>query len=96
MAKKAKSNGIKIYPSYRHTGQDPVVRLMKTLREGSSMSDKELRQRNGLSASTAKNWFSGKTRRPQHTTLAAYAGAFGKRFVLEDSNSTDPILRKKR
>lgn len=96
MASKKKTNGIKVYPTYRHTGQDPVIGLMKKLRDGSKMKDAEIVKRTKMSPATAKNWFSGKTRRPQHTTLAAYAGAFGKRFVLEDSNDSDPIIRRNR
>lgn len=94
----AKKNGhtVKVYPSYRHTGQDPIIGVMRQLRADSAMKDVEIKKRSGLSDATAKNWFSGKTRRPQHTTLAAFAGALGMRFVLESANSSKPGIRTRK
>jgi hypothetical protein len=37
----------------------------------------------GLSASTVKNMFGGKTRKPQHATFAKMAGAMGCRYGLQ-------------
>jgi transcriptional regulator with XRE-family HTH domain len=96
MARKKKSlNGAKtrVFLNYRHTGQDPVVGLLKSLRDSSELSEKEIGKRHGLAKSTPKGWFTGKVRNPQHKTMAEYAGVFGKRFVLEDANSTAPVLR---
>ena len=98
MAKKRKNGHavVRVRMNYRHTGQDPMIKIMKEVRDDSDLPEKEINKRHSLSNSTSRNWFNGKTRNPQHTTMAEYLGAFGKRFVIEDSNSTTPILRKRR
>jgi len=81
----AKKKVISVYPSYRFTGQDPVVEAVLKLRESrSNRSSSQIARDANLSPATVRNWETKKTRRPQHATLAAYAGMLGKRFRLVD------------
>jgi hypothetical protein len=77
---------IKIYPTYKFRDQDPVVDLMRELvrKNHNSLTVNEAADEARLSRSTPKAWLSRRTSRPQHATLAAFAGAYGKKFTLVD------------
>ncbi len=83
MSKKKGGNSFTIYPYYRHTGQDPMVSVvLRTVGRVSNTSQSASAKKAKVSPGTVKNWQDKKTRRPQHATLAAYAGAHGLEFRL--------------
>jgi len=73
---------MKRYKTYVFRDQDPAVG--NVLEELNGYKPREINQISGLSASTIRNWRSKKTKRPQHTTLAAALGAVGKEFRIVD------------
>lgn len=57
--------------------KDPVIDVLRTLKRDAGMSDPQIRDEGGPTTSTLRNWFKGKTRRPQFATVAAAAVAMG-------------------
>ena len=75
MAKK--SNGFTRYSTYNFIEKDPIIDVLRTRKRDVAMTDAEIATSSKLSSSTLKNWFGGKTKRPQHATVAAAAVAMG-------------------
>lgn len=65
------------YTTYSFVDKDPVIDVLRTMKRDTQMSDGEISERSNVSASTIKNWFGGKTKRPQFATVAAAANAMG-------------------
>lgn len=80
MAKKKNGNGrtsLRLYRSYNFVDKDPAIDKIRTLMRDEGVSEREMHILSNVSQSTIHNWLEGKTRRPQHTTLAAAAAAVG-------------------
>jgi hypothetical protein len=74
---------IKPLKGYRFINKDPVIDKIRTLKADSGMTSVEIEKASGVKASTFDGgWFNGSTRRPQHATVAAVAGAMGYDFVI--------------
>lgn len=56
--------------------------IFSVLRSVRHLSERDIASRTYVSASTVRAWRSGKTRYPQHHTLAAVARVGGLRFAL--------------
>lgn len=65
------------YTTYSFTDKDPVIDVLRTMKRDTQMSDGEIADKSGVSTGTIKNWFGGKTKRPQFATVAAAANAMG-------------------
>lgn len=72
--------------AFKPTAKDPIIDKLRTLIEDKGASYAHIHENSGVSTSTLYNWFNGKTRRPQFSTIAAVAGALGKNFVMVDKN----------
>lgn len=72
------------YSSYqfRKDEQDPIVDKIRTIFEDHGKSIGDLAHGSGISNSTIRNWFSGKTKRPQFATAAAAVRTMGYDFIL--------------
>ena len=72
---------IPVYKSYRFINKDPVIDELRTMfkdeKLDSPLGYKEIEQRGAAKSATYRNWFRGKTRRPQHATVMATAHALG-------------------
>ena len=79
MAKKAR--GFVTYKSYLFRDKDPVIDALRTAVSDSQKTYRKVHDDSGVSIGTLHNWFNGKTRRPQFTTVAAVALACGKRNI---------------
>src|ERR1700746_2132509 len=87
MAKKAAKGGngraLPIYKSYFFKDKDPVIDELRTLAEdyfGEKVSGKNLRSiqtAGGPTASTMREWFFGKTKRPTSATVEAAGRSIG-------------------
>lgn len=73
---------MKNYPSYKFDNQDPVIREIAKMTKGTSLA--QIERKSGVTTSCMRNWFSGKTKRPQFATIAAVAKACGKTIRFED------------
>ena len=77
--------GIITYKTYAFKDKDPVIDKLRTLVQDeakkSKTTEKEVCHKvcldSGMSETTPDNWFNGDTRRPQHATVMAFAGALG-------------------
>ena len=91
MAKKPPST-MKVYKAYFFRGADPVISELKefvgnaTDRKSLSVIEKD----GGPAAGTMRNWFTGKTMRPQNATIEAAGRALGMRRVwMPDKGKND-------
>jgi transcriptional regulator with XRE-family HTH domain len=67
---------------YNNIDRDPEIDRFLSLSKGDRVKETDLAVLAGLSGSTVKNMFGGKTRRPQHATFAKMAGALGYKYDL--------------
>ncbi len=72
------ANGFLKYKAYPFVDKDPIIDVLRTVKSDSEMSDGQIHAAGGPTTSTLRNWFKGKTRRPQFATVAAAAVAMGK------------------
>lgn len=81
---------LNLYKSYSFIDKDPVIDVLRTIVKDSEKSYLQIEIASGVKAQTMRNWFGGKTKRPQFATVAAVARGLGKsiRFgsteVLDD------------
>jgi len=65
------------YNTYSFREKDPIIDVLRTMKQSTEMKDSELANLSNVSVSTIRNWFGGRTRRPQFATVAAAAVAMG-------------------
>lgn len=80
---------LRLYRSYNYVDKDPAIDKLRTVIKDEKVSEKNLSILSGVSRATIDNWFNGKTRRPQHTTLAAAAAALGYDWELSHTKKVD-------
>ena len=75
---------MRIYKSYVFRTKDPAIDAIRTVvqdyygkRNIGKTEYKEIEEKGGPSWSTVRQWFDGKTRRPQNATLEAAGRALG-------------------
>jgi hypothetical protein len=69
--------------SYNNVDKDPEIDKFRTIHQKVHVKEDNLAALAGLSTSTVKNMFGGKTRRPQHLTYAKLAAAMHHEYVLQ-------------
>ena len=84
MAKRGILTPYKSYPAFRD--RDPIIDMLQTAYEDDGSTYTKVSERSGVSTTTIHNWFSGKTRRPQFATVAAFAIAVGKTGIVFGKN----------
>lgn len=93
MAKKA-NNGFVRYSTYNFVDKDPVIDVLRTMKKDADMTDGEIAVASKVSRGTLKNWFGGKTKRPQFATVAAAAVAMGFDSVPITSSARSKLKRE--
>jgi transcriptional regulator with XRE-family HTH domain len=85
------SNGNWLTRSYNFVDKDPEIDKFRTLfqQERKLFRETDLAVLAGLSVSTVKNMFGGKTARPQHATFAKMAAAMGFEYGLHREQAPD-------
>lgn len=73
-------SSLNLYKSYNFVDKDPVIDLMRSLISEQRAAYGRLSNDSGVSEATLRNWFDGKTKRPQFATVAAVMGALGYRM----------------
>jgi transcriptional regulator with XRE-family HTH domain len=68
---------VKIYGSYSFIDKDPVIDALRTAIQHEKATYAQIEQKSGVTDSTLRNWFEGKTKRPQYCTVAAVWKALG-------------------
>jgi len=73
---------IGLYKSYVFKDRDPVIDAFAALRADAKMTYTQVRNQGGPTTTTLSNWERGKTKRPQHATIAAAASAVGATGIM--------------
>jgi len=95
MAKRSNGVGhnrgvLRIYRSYNFVdGKDPAIDKLRTIVQDEGVTEQQLHVLSGVGQQTFGSWFRGKTRRPQHATLAAAAAALGYDWTLQKIKKVD-------
>ena len=87
---------LKLYKSYNFRTKDPAIDLLRTAIADTGVSYARIERDSGVTTTTLRNWFHGKTRRPQHATVMAVARAIGYDFVLTKVGTVAPEVIKLR
>src|SRR5262245_13688272 len=83
MANHKRGNGSSpLYKSYVFKERDPILDAMAALRADAKISYQKIHEQGGPVATTMSAWETGKTKRPQHATIAAAASAMGATGVM--------------
>lgn len=80
---------LQLYRSYSFIDKDPAIDKIRTIVEDAGVNEDQLHVLSGVGQATFASWFRGKTKRPQHTTLAAAAGALGYDWELQRKKVID-------
>jgi len=75
---------IRVYKSYNFVNKDPIIDVIRTVVEDEEKSYNQVSAGSGVSTQTLRNWFLGKTRRPQFCTIAAVARCCGRQMYVGD------------
>ena len=62
---------LKVYQSYNFVDKDPIIDEVRTAIQDSGVSYKYIEDKSGVTDQTLRNWFDGRTRRPQACTVRA-------------------------
>lgn len=68
---------MKLYKSYNFKDKDPVIDRVRTLIQDAGISHEEIERRSGVTTQTLRNWFTGPTKRPVHSTVMAVVKSLG-------------------
>ena len=68
---------MKLYRSYNFVDKDPVIDRVRTMIKDAGVSHDEIERRSGVTTQTLRNWFSGRTKRPLHSTVMAVVRCLG-------------------
>lgn len=75
--------------SYNFITKDPEIDRFRTLWQKDRIKETDLAVLAGVHATTVKNMFGGKTKRPAHSTFAKMAGALGYKYDLTRDEKPD-------
>ena len=70
--------------SYNFVDKLPYIDKLRTMIDEADFKMGYVSNKSGVTRTTLRNWFSGKTRRPQAPTLNAVGRIFGKRLDWVD------------
>lgn len=95
MAKAEKKRGhLRPYATYMFRDKDPVIDIMRTMVADAGVKHRTIRDNSGVSTTTLRNWFYGKTRRPQFATVQAVAHSLGRSFVAQPAKARKGITKE--
>lgn len=77
-----KNGSLWLTRSYNYVDRDPEIGRFQNAFEKERIKQSELAVLAGLADATVRNMFSGKTRRPAHSTFGKMAGAMGYEYKL--------------
>jgi DNA-binding phage protein len=71
------------YNTYRFRDKDPVIDMLRTRFQDGKYTYVGVAADSGVTESTLRNWFGGKTRKPQFATVQAVARAMAMNFKMQ-------------
>jgi transcriptional regulator with XRE-family HTH domain len=81
------------YLTYSFVDKDPIIDRMRSMLDDEHASYTDVHEKSGVSVNTMRQWFDGKTRRPQYATIVAVARSLGYDITLTKAGK---ILKFKR
>jgi|SRR6516164_756471 hypothetical protein len=79
-----RGNGsLRLYRSYNFVEKDPIIDELRTIDQKEGLSYREVHWLSGISENTMRNWFEGKTKRPQNASIEAFLRALGHKRVIQ-------------
>lgn len=81
---------LRLYKSYVFVEKDPIIDVMRTVVEDSKRSYQFIHDNSGVSKTTLRSWFVGKTRRPQFATVAAVVRSLGQDISVAGKRVAPP------
>lgn len=85
---------IHTYKTYNFVNKDPIIDEMHSTLERTGSSYADAATGSSVSVSTIRNWFHGKTRRPQNASIEAFLRALGyKREIVKMARLEDPTKK---
>jgi hypothetical protein len=70
------------YKSYSFTDKDPIIDEVATAIRDCGVNYKWIEQESGVTSTTLRAWFYGKTRKPQAATINAVVRSLGYKLAL--------------
>ena len=70
------------YQTYNFVDKDPIIDQVRTMIDDEAVTLSYVCNKSGVAKKTVKNWFSGQTRRPLFSTIAAVGRALGYDLML--------------
>jgi transcriptional regulator with XRE-family HTH domain len=80
-----------LYKSYNFIDKDPIIHQIERLIDDTGISYAEIERRSGVTRMCLNNWFTGKTRRPQHCTIMAVLKAIGYEYKIVAREAVRPL-----
>ena len=80
---------LRLYRSYNNVDKDPAIDMIRTAMQDEGLDSKKVSLLSNVGQSTVDNWMEGKTKSPQHRTLAAVAACMGFDWQLKKSKKLD-------
>ena len=71
-----------VYKSYNFVDKDPIIDKVRTLIDRADVTLSYVEGRSGVTTQTMRNWFGGRTKRPQFATVNAVARCLGHELAL--------------
>jgi hypothetical protein len=65
------------YKSYSFVDKDPIIDEIRTIYQDSGVNYKWIEDNSGVTDATLRNWFTGKTKKPQAATINAVLRSLG-------------------
>jgi transcriptional regulator with XRE-family HTH domain len=85
-----KGNGsLRLYRSYNFVDKDPIIDELRTIDQKEGLTYRQVHYLSGISESTMRNWFEGKTKRPQNASIEAFVRALGYKRVLQKAREVN-------
>jgi hypothetical protein len=91
MAAAKKKRKFVVLKSYRFVGKDPIIAALRPHVLGSGQSFVAIEKGGGPRSGTLRNWFKGKTLRPQFCTIAATCRTIKAKTIQFDSRGIPKI-----
>jgi hypothetical protein len=82
-----------VYKSYNFRTKDPIIDKVRTAISDAEVTYAHIERKSGVTTTTLRAWFGGKTKRPQHATVNAVLRVIGKELAIVDA--TDHNYRGK-
>lgn len=79
------------YKSYSFIDKDPIIDQVRTVVQDSGQTYQWIEDKSGVTSQTLRNWFAGRTKRPQFATVNAVLRSLGMKLIVQNINTPEVI-----